>query len=175
MYVLDPWSTTVIRGWRRSLGEVQSFIFVDEKRSYAARTGQMNGRVGWIDVAVHREHPRVVVTPRPCCDQDRLDEGGGRANAEREQSGSPGSMPSAAHEERNKSGRSHPGTGWGEALEDGAYLVEFEAEAAPSQRVTLRYEYAPALRALGILPEPRQDRLTECENGEWGFARPPRF
>jgi hypothetical protein len=39
----------------------------------------------------------------------------------------------------------------------------------------LRYEYAPALRALGILPRPwwGRDRLRERDRGE-GFAKPPR-
>ena len=50
-------------------------------------------------------------------------------------------------------------------------LVDFEAESEPCQRLTLRYEYAPALRALGILPD--RDRLGQRERGENGFARPP--
>ena len=175
MYILDPWSETVIRGWRLSLAEVRSFTFVDERRSYAARTGQMNGHVGWIEVAVHRERPRPIVQTRPWSEDDRLDGASGGASGEREQSSeSPGSAPAPAREERSKSALSHPGTGWGEAIEDGARLVEFDPYPTPCQRVTLRYEYAPALRALGILPEPRQDRLTERERGEWGFARAPR-
>ena len=39
--------------------------------------------------------------------------------------------------------------------------------------MTLRYEYRPALVALGILPRPLpvRDRLMERERGD--FARPP--
>jgi hypothetical protein len=55
-------------------------------------------------------------------------------------------------------------------------LVNFDPESNPSQRLTLRYEYASALRALGVLPRPyRADRLRERERGEDGFARPPLF
>ena len=42
MYVLGPWEQATIRGWRSSLDEVRKFVFVDERRSYAQRTGQAN-------------------------------------------------------------------------------------------------------------------------------------
>jgi hypothetical protein len=55
MYVLDPWERTVIRGWRSSLNAVRKFVFVDEERSYAERTGQANGDMGWIRVLAFNE------------------------------------------------------------------------------------------------------------------------
>jgi hypothetical protein len=55
MYVLGPRETTTIQGWRTSLDEVQRFVFVDEQRSYAERTGQANGDMGWIRVLAFRE------------------------------------------------------------------------------------------------------------------------
>jgi len=56
-------------------------------------------------------------------------------------------------------------------------LVSFDPESEPSGRATLRYEYRPALIALGVLPPyvvPR-DRLWQRERGEPGFAQPPRW
>src|SRR5262249_39077777 len=44
MYVLDPWEDVRVRGWRTSLADVRQFTFVDERASYAARTGQANGK-----------------------------------------------------------------------------------------------------------------------------------
>ena len=56
---------------------------------------------------------------------------------------------------------------------DPATVVRFDAQPRPADTVTLRYEYAPALRALGLLPPPwDRDRLRERERGD-GFARPP--
>ena len=55
MYVLDPWQSTSVQGWRSSLQEVRQFTFVDERRSYAARSGKANEKMGWIEVAVYRE------------------------------------------------------------------------------------------------------------------------
>src|SRR5260221_2391836 len=48
MYVLGPWEQTTVRGWRTSLSDVRRFTFVDERASYAARSGQANGKMGWI-------------------------------------------------------------------------------------------------------------------------------
>jgi hypothetical protein len=55
MYVLSPYETATIDGWRTSLDDIQRFVFVDEARSYAARTGQANGDMGWIRVNAFRE------------------------------------------------------------------------------------------------------------------------
>jgi hypothetical protein len=54
-------------------------------------------------------------------------------------------------------------------------LVSFDPEDSAAERVTLRYEYRPALLALGVLPaaRPHGDRLWERERGESGFAAPP--
>jgi len=59
MYVLGPWESATIRGWRTSLDEVRRFVFVDERRSYASRTGQANSDMGWIRVLAFREQPKV--------------------------------------------------------------------------------------------------------------------
>ena len=55
LYVLDPWESAEITGWRTSLKDVRRFVFVDEQRSYAERTGQSNGDLGWIRVLAFRE------------------------------------------------------------------------------------------------------------------------
>lgn len=71
--------------------------------------------------------------------------------------------------------KSFPGTGWGDRAYDPVTVVEFRAERVAAEQVTLRYEYAGTLRALGILPSPypSRDRLGERERGDLGFARPP--
>ena len=80
MYVLDPWGSTVVRGWRTSLDEVRLFTFVDEERSYAARSGKANEKMGWIEVAVFRERhrPRPMtpgwsITPPPAREREEAD------------------------------------------------------------------------------------------------------
>jgi len=185
MYVLDPWGEATVRGWRTSLREVRRFTFVDETRSYAERTGQSNSRLGWIEVSVYREvrrHARY----RPRLGEDRArsaeaapasplpspPEAEGRANDRAE---------GADDDERasrgaRKQASPYPGTGWGSRAHDPVVVVSFDPEPAPTERITLRYEYRDALLALGVLPGPRafRDRLWERERGD-GFAQPPRW
>ena len=76
--------------------------------------------------------------------------------------------------ERNESD-SNPGTGWGQQQWDRVNRTHFLAEATPVDRITLRYEYANGLRALGIRIRNVRDRAFERDNGELGFAQPPRW
>ena len=62
-YVLDPYETTEIGGWRKSLSEIAQFNFTALNNSYAARTGRPNN-VGVIGVAVFREKARPVLRQR---------------------------------------------------------------------------------------------------------------
>jgi hypothetical protein len=194
MYVLNPWDSASIKGWRTSLEDVRRFTFVDERASYAARSGKANARMGWIEVAVYRERPRpYVYRTDPYEGSGARDDARERsADAEADRAGEEAraegqDRPSARAEAPAMKGRpapsttlpegGYPGTGWGAREDDRAMLVDFEPQATPAERVTLRYEYASALRALGILPAPwwARDRLREREAGESGFARPPRF
>jgi hypothetical protein len=217
MYVLGPWEETTVRGWRSSLSEVRQFTFVDERASYAARSGKANGRMGWIEVTVFRE--RRPLAQRPCrwwapwCGEgegpvDRrmppeareMEGEEGRAEATRDEDRSMADAPSAASPSAEGAAKSRedkaesrsadayrpaptpaprgsfPGTGWGERAYDPVMVVDFRAEATPAERLTVRYEYASALRALGIFPpRPGRDRLGERERGDLGFARPPGY
>ena len=178
MYVLDPWQRTTVQGWRTSLREVRQFTFVDEQASYAARSGKANEKMGWIEIAVHRERrpfvqasPRFQAPPRPEPVDAEGDEARGRNEAAEKSArdAAPAASGPAAQ------ARAYPGTGWGERAEDPVVLVSFDPETEPVERVTVRYEYRPALVALGVLPRrvPPRDRLWEREHAENGFAQPP--
>ena len=192
MYVLDPWQSTVVQGWRTSLQEVRQFTFVDERRSYAARTGQANEKMGWIEVAVYRErrpYVRVAPAPAPYAEPRRQDPRRENPNDEqsnRDRAEAPAAPTAqapaeaaagAAREADAKAARSFPGTGWGERAHDPVVMVSFDPEYAPCERTTLRYEYRSALLALGVLPQPSypRDRLWQREHSEPGFAQAPRW
>lgn len=175
MYVLDPYESTTIRGWRTSLKDVRRFVFVDEERSYASRTNQANGDMGWIRVLSFREqtHRTWRNGPKVRTDEDWL--------GERRREGDAKSMPapSMGNDMRSQAGESFrgeseaPGTGWGEQKWDPVRQTQFLAVANPSDHIVLRYEYASGLRALGI--RIRDRRVFERERGEMGFAQPPRW
>lgn len=197
MYILDPWDSTTVRGWRTSLSDVRRFTFVDERSSYAARSGKANSKMGWIEVAVYRERRRAYL-PRPLPLDDRWrapreDEPWDRSE-EAAPSGTPAPPamaapgPEAGRDALERAPesmapldrtdrRSYPGTGWGPRADDPASVVEFDPEPTPTERIALRYEYRSALRALGILPRSYRDRdrLSERDRGGDGFAPPPRW
>jgi hypothetical protein len=180
MYVLDPWETAVIRGWRTSLDEVRQFVFVDEERSYAERTGQANGDMGWIRVLSFRENRPLAWSDdirRYRGDAPEAGQGGARKSAqapsaERDNA----TRPELRAKEELAPGApdNFPGTGWGERRGDPVRRVQFDPERNASDRLALRYEYESGLRALGIFPN-RRHRLWEREHGQMGFAQPPKW
>jgi hypothetical protein len=179
MYILDPWQSTHIRGWRSSLHEVHRFTFVDERASYSARSGKANRKMGWIELAVYRERDAIAMQPLPPPAprwREPLDrherEKGETTRDEAKRSARSDEAPAASAQEG--AARSYPGTGWGQRTHDPARLVDFRPERHACQRTTLRYEYRPALVALGVLPcHPPIDRLHQRDRAESGFAPPP--
>jgi hypothetical protein len=57
-YVIGPYSSITIDGWRVTNEEVATFFFCDKERSYSARIGK-NGNQGVIGVAIFREKPSI--------------------------------------------------------------------------------------------------------------------
>jgi hypothetical protein len=194
MYVLGPYESATIKGWRRSLASVNRFVFVDEERSYAERTDQGNGDLGWIRVLAFyerqpeirfrgeepsRSRPDGATPPAPEAAPPRAGDAAPRetGKAAPESRGATGVEPQARGEGYGGpvAQDSHPGTGWGSQERDRVRTVHFDPAPYASAHVVLRYEYRSGLVALGILPwrggDP--DRLWERENGLYGFAQPP--
>lgn len=189
MYVLDPWERTVIKGWRSSLNDVRQFVFVDEERSYAERTGQANGDMGWVRVLAFQERGQSW-TPGRIKDQGGDYDDNERGSREPSELNRRDEAPEAQGQEggledsRKSMGPLHsapapqsavPGTGWGERSWDPVRRVWFVPAAYATDQLVLRYEYASGLRALGIFPRQFRNRVWEREHGELGFAQPPRW
>jgi len=191
MYVLGPYERAVIRGWRTSLRDVRRFVFVDEERSYAERTGQANGDLGWIRVLSFREQrPQVWIEPR-FREEDQNEPqpyGARKPLQEGEERAVPNDQGRASRESKDgltkqradsfhgqPAPESNPGTGWGERRSDPVQRTVFLAAHHATDHVILRYEYESGLRALGIFP--RRGRTWWRERGElgWGFSQPPRW
>jgi hypothetical protein len=196
MYVLGPWGQATIRGWRSSLDEIRKFVFVDERKSYAQRTGQANSDMGWIRVLAFREQLSWWETgddrrlkqqfrdgaPVPQSRQESSkDEDAPRAQATPAPQAPQASGKAVAPEAQDnlargdEGGQSFPGTGWGDRREDHVQRVQFTPDPVALDRIIFRYEYASGLAALGIDPSRYgwHDRLAN-RDGDQGFARPPR-
>jgi len=61
-YVLDPWESYQVSGWRKSDYQVAAFAFTAAPASYAARTGRPDN-IGVIGVALFREQPDNALLP----------------------------------------------------------------------------------------------------------------
>ncbi len=140
-YVLGPWESAEIAGWRKSLDDVAEFLFTDVPDSYAARTGRP-ADVGVIGIAVFREVP-----PAPPI----VLEGEARAQAK-------ASAPAARAEAATADAAAAPqqlGTGHGQRAWSPVGRTQFvRASNRPAQLRQLRYDDAASLAARGILPRP---------------------
>ena len=186
-YVLGPWQTAEITGWRKSLTEAAAFYFTALPDSYAARTGRP-GNVGVIGAAVFREKEREVfrreelrpdadLSSAPSSPQDSTQDstpnskqsGGTPFDRRRESEASsarraaPAQAPAA---ERNAAGASardeRLGTGHGEREFAPTANTAFErASERPTEVVRIRYDSLDNLVAFGIVKPPRTPRAPE--------------
>ncbi len=160
-YVLAPWQSTEVAGWRKSMDDVAQFYFTDLPDSYAARTGRPDN-VGVIGIAVFREsQPRYYEPsyPRPypypsappyARDEARAKSTNAPAAAEREASGRADASAPAREIAQQRIGTGHGAREW--APVSSTNFVR--ASSRPAQVTQLRYDDRDNLAAMGILPPP---------------------
>jgi len=156
-YVLEPWQTHEITGWRKSRHEVAAFEFTVLPDSYAARTGRPN-EVGVIGVAVFAER---AVAPAPFPEMSRDDSRGrheGRAGASAEKSAQAEAPAAAADAANHGARRSAPepaaklGTGHGARETSHASTTTFVRNShRPLELVSIRYDSFENLARAGIV------------------------
>lgn len=171
-YVIDPWGSVEIAGWRKSFSRTAAFFFTEHSNSYAARTGRPFD-VGVIGVAVFAERARPPIRIGELAEGARADarrEAGTEADATPPSSVPP--MPSAPPAgaasgsaerqrdlaDRRERGANAPplaklGTGHGRSETSYVRQVAFErATRDPAQIVAIQYDRRENLVALGVLP-----------------------
>ncbi len=180
-YVLEPFGSLIVEGYRQSLDEIAAFRFSSLSDSYSARMGTP-GNVGVIGVAVFSEKVReprrsrralgpISTDPFPGEDGDfrhqgapaaesaspaRVVTGGSRDKKSR------GDDSSSSDSGRGEAGWAAPepgnriGTEYGESKFSPVEEVEFKRDnkKKPDQVLVLRYDSLEGLRARGIVTEP---------------------
>lgn len=145
-YVLAPWESAEIAGWRKSLDDIAQFVFTDLPDSYAARTGRPDD-VGVIGIAVFREaveRPRPILMPAP---PPVASAARAAASADRAASAQAESAPQSL------------GTGHGEREWAPVGQTSFRrASRTPQQLSQLRYDDVASLVAQGVLPRQQPQR-----------------
>ena len=148
-YVLEPWESAEISGWRKSMDDIAQFVFTDLGDSYAARTGRPHN-VGVIGVAVFQELQR---RPYPLRSPPI-----GR-NRSYEQQASTAAAPAAEMESAADSvAQQRMGTGHGQREWSPVGQTRFQrASLKPAQISEVRYDDARRLYAMGAIP--RESRI----------------
>ena len=160
-YVLGPYQTTEITGWRKSLTEAAAFYFTALPDSYAARTDRPDN-VGVIGVAVFREREREETMRRRLeADQPRAAQGSAERESAAESRAAPAAAPSATAKSGALARDERLGTGHGEREYAPTAHTSFErASERPAEVVRLRYDSHDNLVASGVLPRPRRIQPT---------------
>ncbi len=196
-YVIDPWGTVLVSGFRQSQDQVAAFRFSDLAGSYTAQMGTPQ-HAGVVGVAVFREKERsarrhrkramqVVQPPPPTEPYYR---GGGRSSVP---SAFPDS-PSAASRDEAESAERRPaprdggfapeartraprqlGTAYGESQMSSVEEVAFKRHRRrrPDAFLTVYYDSAEGLMARGVymgVPAPYREPQPFAQPG---FAAPP--
>lgn len=152
-YVLSPWRTLDIAGWRKSLASTAAFYFTPLPDSYAARTGRPD-HVGVIGAALfRRKQPPVEIgriaprAPAPLARSDARDPAG--ASAAESASGA------AQDAARESVPSAKLGTGHGRNEVSHARQVDFErATSDPAETVMIYYDSRSNLVTRGVIKEP---------------------
>jgi len=140
-YVLAPYGSVAVSGWRKSLDEVAAFYFTPHRNSYAARTGRPFD-VGVIGVALFREKAR-------CCEWF-----GGRE--EDSMNDRAAGAPEAASPELQSRRKESLGTGHGRREHSAARHTDFErASDSPDEILAIYYDSRANLVAQGVIPRDR--------------------
>lgn len=166
-YVLAPYQSTQVNGWRKSHSQVAQFVFTAPWDSYASRTGRPQN-VGVIGVAVFREarpiwYPHEDEISRhnaPRYDERRL--GSQQAPAPSSATGRAGEpsadmMAKRERDQHSELGTAHGGREWSQVR-----TTEFvRASNTPDDIVEVQYDTFDHLVERGVIP--RRSHLYDRE------------
>lgn len=161
-YILRPYVSADVNGWRKSDTQVAAFTFAPLSKSYAARTGRP-GDVGVIGIAVFRERSREPIAVGPAVPEYRGRVAGDypeEAQARVQAAPPPVAAPAAPSARRSAAPESAQGerlgTGHGQREWSAVSTVAFErATAYPQFTSQIEYDSYDNLVACGVIPRGR--------------------
>ena len=177
-YVLSPYQTLDVDGWRKSNARTAAFYFTHINDSYAARTGRPDN-VGVIGTAVFREMRYQYEYP----EHQEYDEYSGSQGESRQKS--TGAAPAPTGELARSESKAHAqteshgapmGTGHGRQEYRPSVNVAFEREASVFEVLNVRYDSRANLIAQGVIPQFRHYQPTVPQAfPQGGFAPDPDY
>jgi hypothetical protein len=184
-YVLMPYQTLNVDGWRKSNRSVASFYFTHIADSYAARTDRPDN-VGVIGGAVFREARAYGYDNRYPYEYERDRRYGGKSQeapassrqAPMAESAAESAAPEAKSYSDGVAGSAPLGTGHGEQRYSRVRNMQFERESQPAELLSIRYDSLQNLQAMGIAPTQYryQQPYPQAFPREGGYVPdPPRY
>ncbi len=189
-YVIQPFGSVTVTGFRQSLDRVAAFRFTDPESSYSSRMGTPQN-VGVIGVAFFTERERrpvAIARPRP---QLRRHARASAAPPAKTKRAAPAedrasAAPRSATAERERRFETEPepggrvnnlGTEYGESRISRVREVSFvrASPMSPSRIILVRYDDEDGLEARGIQVRPRPVRVVERQPEPQAFPRNVRF
>lgn len=152
MYIVGPYGSVKLEGWRTDDDTVHKFYFTDVHDSYSMRTFGDTSAMGVITVAVFREKDRPAILFDKTL---------------REQSPAP-SAGAPGKSESKRYGNESAGTGFGDGRYSPVVRVEFEPEHIPHEKILVKYEWRDVLCKKGLL-NCRQEEGNRLWD-EYGYA-----
>jgi len=160
-YVLNPYASFGVKGWRKSMQQTAAFFFTELDSSYAARTGRPDN-VGVIGVAVFRtkalpaaaisgflERKRRAAADEPASADTQSAAGNEIAQGSRSESVAPRAPAVSPPPAPQKLG-----TGHGQSETSVVRYANFErASNAPDEVITIYYDSYRNLVAQGVIRE----------------------
>jgi hypothetical protein len=153
-YVLAPWQSTEIAGWRKSMDDIAQFVFTDLPDSYAARTGRPRN-VGVVGIAVFQEARPVTYyeydAPPPVANGMTRDEAPAAAAPAQSRAKAAAESSVQRSQQPQRLGAGHGAREWSR-VERTDFV---RATRSPTQVTQLRYDDYNALVSIGVYPRPR--------------------
>lgn len=165
MYLLEPYQTSIYKGWRTGQNRINRFFFTESGNSYAGKWGDKSA-MGVIAVAAFKEKRRYrQPVPRVAAPPARMRKSMEAAPA-----------PRAA---RRAAPRNDAGTGFGRSERSDTTTVEFSPQGNAASKHFYKYEWRSKLCKRGIIacnvrrPPPKPHNRFWKDNGNHGYAPPP--
>ena len=152
-YVLSPWQSTEIAGWRKTTEDVAAFYFTSVDNSYAGRTGRPQN-VGVLAVAVFSEE-EPLPTPAPAAEAPASARAAAapRATDGADFLGKDTGARKDRSEAENSLAEEKLGTGHGERVAAPTRYTSFRrASSQPDEIITIYYNSRANLLAKGVIP-----------------------
>ena len=152
MYIVDPYGSVKLEGWRTDNDTVHKFYFTDVHDSYSVRTFGDKSAMGVITVAVFCEKDRpAIFYDKTLSEESHAPSAGARGKSD-----------------LKKSWSDSAGTGFGDGRYSPVVRVDFEPESIPVEKIFVKYEWRDVLCKKGIIKCWQEDdnRLWD----EYGYA-----